>query len=208
VADGNLKVEISGDVMRKPYTWRARLVRIFALDRNQLRRRSDRIEAWFLLGLVITFVPLAPVAAISTARWAQADGTRELAAKMRLTPVTAVLARGVPAVNTIAPVSILLMAPARWTADGVRHTGAVPAVPGTKAGTSVGIWIDVAGKVQQPPLTSSQLSARVVLAAVGAPLAIALGMLFAWSGLRWLLNRHRLAAWGQSWSMTGPSWTR
>jgi len=194
--------------MRKPYTWRARLAHIFALDRNELRRWSDRIEAWFLLGLMITFVPLAAVAAISAAHWAQADGARELGAKLRLTQVTAVLARDAPAVNTISPVSILLLVPARWTVGGVRHAGAVPAVPGTRAGTSVRVWVDAAGNVRQPPLTSSQLSLRVVLAGVGAPLAVALGMLLAWSGLRWLLDRRRLAAWGESWSMTGPSWTR
>jgi len=194
--------------MRKSYTWRARLVHLLALDRNQLRRWSDRIEAWFLLGLMITFVPLAAVAAISAAHWVQADGARELGAKLRLTQVTAVLARDAPAVSSIAPVSILLLVPARWTVGGVPHAGAVPAVPGTRAGTSVRIWIDTAGKVQQPPLTSSQLSVRVVLAAVGAPLALAFGMLLAWSGMRWLLDRRRLAAWGQSWSMVGPSWMR
>jgi len=194
--------------MRKPHAKRAWLVHTFALDRNELRRRSDRIEAWFLLGLMITFIPLAVVAAITAARWVQADGTCEIAAKLRLTQVTATLVRDVPAVNTIASVSILLPEPARWTVRGVRHTGAVPVAPGTKAGTTVQIWVDAAGKVQQPPLTSSQLSARVVLAGVGAPIAVALGMLLAWSGLRWLLDRHRLAAWGQSWSMVGPSWTR
>jgi hypothetical protein len=194
--------------MRKLDTSRALLTHMFALDRNQLRRWSDRVEAWFLLGLMITFVPLAVVATISAAHWVHADGTRELGAGLRLRQVTAVLKQDVPAVNTIAPVSILLLVPARWTAGGVPHTGAVPAVPGTRAGTSVRIWIDAAGKVQQPPLTSSQLSIRVVLAAAGAPLAVALGMLLAWSGLRWLLDRRRLAAWGQSWSMVGPSWTR
>jgi hypothetical protein len=94
------------------------------------------------------------------------------------------------------------------TCRGVLHTGAVPAVPGTKAGTSVQIWIDAAGKAQQPPLTSSQLSARVALATAAAPLAVALGMLLGWCGLRWLLDRRRLAAWGESWSLAGPSWTR
>jgi hypothetical protein len=199
---------IEEGVMRKSDTWRARLVHIFALDRNELRRRSDRIEAWFVLGLMITFVPLAAVAAIGAARAVQADGTRELGTDLRLTQATAVLVRDAPPVNTIAPVSILLQVPARWTTGGVLHTGAVPAVPGTQAGTSIRIWIDAAGKVQRPPLTSGQLSARVVLAAVGAPLAVAIGMLLAWGVLRWLLDRRRLAAWGQSWSMVGPSWTR
>jgi hypothetical protein len=194
--------------MRKRYTRRARLIHLFALDRNELRRWSDRIEAWFLLGLMITFVPLAAIAAISAARWVQADGTRELGAELRLTQVSAVLVRDAPAEDTIAPVTISRLVPARWTAGGTLHTGAIPAVPGTQAGTSVRIWVNAAGKAQQPPLTSSQLSARVAIAAVGAALAVAVGMLLAWSGLRWLLDRRRLAAWGASWSMIGRSWTR
>lgn len=194
--------------MRKPDTQRARLVRILALDRNELRRRSDRIEAWFLLALMITFVPLAAVAVISAVRWVHADGIRELDGELRLTQVTAVLVQGSSAEGRTPPGSILLWVPARWTAGGVRHTGAIPAVPGTQIGTSDRIWIDAAGKVQRPPLTSSQLLARVVLAAVGAPLAVALGMLLAWCGLQWLLDRRRLAAWDESWSMVGPSWTR
>jgi hypothetical protein len=193
--------------MRKP-TRRARLVHKFALDRNELRRRSDRIEAWFLLALVITFVPLASVAAISAVRWMHADGVRQHGAEPRVTQVAAVLVRDAPAGYKTPPGSILLWVPARWTTGGMRRTGAIPAAFGTQAGTSVRIWIDAAGKVQQPPLTSSQRSARVVLAGVAAPLAVALGMLLAWCGLRWLLDRRRLAAWGESWSMVGPSWTR
>jgi len=194
--------------MLEPVTRRARLVRIFAFDRNELRRWSDRIEAWFLLGLVITFVPLAAVAAISAARWVHADGARELDGETRLTQVTAVLARDAPAVEMPTPESVLVWVEARWTAGGVRHAGDIPAVPGTRAGTSVRIWIDAAGKFEQLPLTSSELSARVVLAAVAGPVAVAVGMVLAWGVLRWLLDRHRLAAWGEFLSMVGPTWTR
>jgi hypothetical protein len=149
--------------MRKPYTWRARLVRIFALDRNKLRRWSDRIEAWLLVGLMITFVPLASVAATSAARWIHADG--------------------------------------------VLHTGAVPAVSGTKAGTSVQIWIDAAGGSATAADIEPAIGSRRAGHGGGA-LAVALGMLLGWCGLRWLLDRRRLAAWGESWSLAGPTWTR
>jgi len=191
--------------MPKLNTMRACLIHRFALDRNELRRRSDRIEAWFLLALAITFVPLAAAAAVSAARWVHAEGTRQIRAGPRLTQVTAVLMRNAPPATFG---SFLLWVPARWTAGGVRETGAVPAAPGTQAGTSVEVWLDGAGKVQQPPLTPNQLSARVMVAAVMTPPLVAGGMLLAWRGLRWLLDRRRLAAWGESWSMIGPSWTR
>ncbi len=194
--------------MRKPYTRRAGLVHVFALDRNELRRWSDRIEAWFLLALIIAFVPLAAIAAVSAVRWVHADGTRELDADLRLSRVSAVLERDAAAEQTPSTVSVLLLVPARWMADGVPHTGDIPAIPGTPAGTSVPIWVNAAGNVVQQPLTSSQLSAHVILAATVAPLAVAVGMLLAWCGLRWVLDRRRLAAWDKSWSMVGPSWTR
>jgi hypothetical protein len=155
---------------------------------------------------MITFVPLAAVAAINAARWVHADGIRQLAGESRLTQVTAVLVRGTPVDDTFR--STFRWVPARWTAGGLQHTGAVPAVPGTLAGTSVAIWLDAAGKVQPPQLTYSQLSARMVLAAAAAPLVVALGKLLMWRGLRFLLDRRRLAAWGESWSTVGPSWTR
>jgi hypothetical protein len=194
--------------MRKPVTRRARLVRKFALDRNELRRRSDRVEAWFLLALMITFVPLAVVAAISAARWVRIDGADHLAGGLRLGQATAVLERAAPAEATIPFGSMLVSVPARWTIGGVRHTGDIPASPGTPARASIRISVDAAGKVAQPPLTSSELSAREVLAAGAAPLAVAFGMLLAWCGLRWLLDRRRLAAWDESWSIVGPSWMR
>jgi hypothetical protein len=38
---------------------------------------------------------------------------------------------------------------ARWTApDGARHTGAVPALPGQRAGSTVLVWADAAGRVE------------------------------------------------------------
>lgn len=86
--------------MRKLDTARAWLVHLFALDRNELRRRSDLIEAWFLLALVVAFVPLAAVAAITAASWVHADGTRALGGG-RLTEVTAVLTRNAPAEDTL-----------------------------------------------------------------------------------------------------------
>jgi len=135
-----------------------------------------------------------------------ADGTRQLGGESRLTQTNAVLTRDAPAEDTVG--SIFLWVPAQWKVGGRLHTGSVPAAAGMRAGTSVGIWLDAAGKVQQPPLTAAQLSARTVLAAVSAPLAVALAMLVAWSGLRWLLDRRRLAAWDESWSIVGPSWTR
>jgi len=194
--------------MRSAQTWRARLVCRLALDRNALRRVSDRIESWFVLALIIAFVPLAALGAVWTAEWVHSSGAREVSAGSSLRQVTAVLTRTVPSAAAPVPGSALVWALAEWKADGETHNGDVPAAPGTTARSSVVIWVDSAGRAESPPLTASQLSARVTLTAIAVPFVVALGLWLAWRGLRCLLDRRRLAAWSQAWSLVGPMWTR
>lgn len=185
-----------------------RLACLLALDRNELRRPTDRFESWFRLALIAAFVPLAVVAASSAAHLVHAAGARAVRAGHGNRQVTAVLVSGAPAAGSSPAGSAWARAPARWTANGVTHTGDVPADPGSRAGTTVAIWIDAAGQVQPPPLTATQVTARMVLAAVAAPPAVALALWLIWRGLRWRLDRHRLARWGRAWSVVEPLWTR
>jgi hypothetical protein len=194
--------------MRSAESWRERLVCRLALDRNPLRRVSDRVEAWFVLMLVTAFVPLAVLATVSTADWVYASGAREVKAGSSLRQVTAVLTEAAPASAAPVPGSALIWTPARWKSDGMTRIGAVPAAPGSIAKSSVSIWVDAGGQAEPPPLTAGQLSARVTLAAMMAPFVVGLGLLLLWSGLRCLLDRRRLAAWSRAWSLVGPRWTR
>ena len=52
-----------------------RLVRGFGLDRNPLRRASDRAEAWIRAGLLAVFLIAGPMAALSAGHWAYHAGT-------------------------------------------------------------------------------------------------------------------------------------
>jgi hypothetical protein len=46
---------------------------------------------------------------------------------------------------------------AAWTVpDGNRRTGAVPALPGQRAGSTVLVWADAAGRLTGPPLTMAE----------------------------------------------------
>jgi hypothetical protein len=191
--------------MRMPDITRVRLARLLALDRNELRRASDRIEAWIRLVLVIAFVPLALVAALAAARWMHDAGASEVRAGQQVREVTAVLASAVPAEP---PGTAWYMTPASWTVAGVTHQGDVPAVPGAQAGSTIPIWINASGRVQLPPLTHAQLTSRVVLALAVTPMAVAVGLWLAWVVLRWRLDRRRLARWDEAWSLVGPLWTR
>jgi hypothetical protein len=44
---------------------RTRLARALGLDRNPLRRASDRAEAWIRIGLLVVFLTAGPIAALS-----------------------------------------------------------------------------------------------------------------------------------------------
>src|SRR5215831_8144347 len=56
--------------------WKARLARALGLDRNPLRRASDRAEAWIRAGLLVIFLTAGPMAALAAGQWtAHAAGT-------------------------------------------------------------------------------------------------------------------------------------
>jgi hypothetical protein len=52
-----------------------RLARAFGLDRNPLRRATDRAEAWIRAGLLAVFLIAGPMAALSAGHWAYHAGT-------------------------------------------------------------------------------------------------------------------------------------
>ena len=52
-----------------------RLARVLGLDRNPLRRATDRAEAWIRAGLLAVFLIAGPMAALSAGHWAYHAGT-------------------------------------------------------------------------------------------------------------------------------------
>jgi hypothetical protein len=52
-----------------------RLARALGLDRNPLRRATDRAEAWIRVGLLAVFLIAGPMAALSAGHWAYHPGT-------------------------------------------------------------------------------------------------------------------------------------
>ncbi|HTX85870.1 MAG TPA: hypothetical protein VME44_27105 [Streptosporangiaceae bacterium] len=183
------------------------LVRRFALDRNPLRRRSDRIEAWILLAMIVAFVPLTILTTVSAIHWAEQHGSRQRA-EQHLQEVSAVLLQAAPATDPAVDGSVSMQVRARWPVNGATHVGDIAVVPGTARGTTVQIWITKKGNAAPPPLTSAQMDARVVAAIVLAPAAVALALWLMLCLLRWPLNRSRLASWAASWTSVGPRWTQ
>jgi hypothetical protein len=187
-----------------------RLARRLGRDGNPLRRRSDLIEAWLLPAVIAAFLALAPLVAVGTGVWIRADNAAARQAQLSWHRVPAVLLQAAPGpeMSGNGANTWLVWTPARWTADGRRWLGSVPAPAKTAAGSTVTVWLDPAGKVQTPPLTAAQARDRVAAATVIALAALA--VLLAGLGLlaRRVLYRRRLAAWQTAWLSVGPNWSR
>ena len=186
--------------------WLGRVLRGRRLDRNPLRRRSDRVETAVFGVLLAVFLAAAPFAAHAAGSWAYATSARAAQAeqaKVRHVPATLLAA---------APVWTSTVAPdvaARWRApDGQVRTGEVFVPAGAAAGSTILVWINRAGQLADPPLGTSQLAARAQMAAYAAAGSLAVILIAAGWLARRSLDRRRLAAWDSDWLANGPRWSQ
>lgn len=197
-----------GKRRREPrVTFMSRFARGRRLDRNPLRRASDRAETVLLTLLVAVFLVGAPLVAQASAARVHATAERTaLAQQASRHQVTATVEEAplVPPdsgnVNTAAEV--------RWTAaNGNAETGWTSVPFGTQVGAKVLVWATQGGQLTSPPMLGSQVKDLTILA--GAAGASAVAALLALCGLlvRWSLNRRRMAAWDVDWRTTAPRWT-
>ncbi len=195
---------------RRPRSyWLGRVLRGRRLDRNPLRRRSDRAETAMLGVLLATFLAVAPFAAHAAGSWAYAVSAREARAQQAvLRHVPATLLQAAPGWNAYAGNGTLPVVKARWRApDGRLRTGELYVPSGAVAGGTVLVWMNQAGQLTDPPLRHAQLVNRAKLAegAVAGSLAVALAVV-GWLARR-SLDRRRLAAWDADWLAHGPRWS-
>jgi hypothetical protein len=197
--------------MRFRTGWLARLLRGRRLDRNPLRRGTDRAETVVLGALLAAFLAAAPFAAHTAGSCAYATYAREAQAQRAvLRQVPATLLQAPPPKVTAYPGAgiVPLGVDARWRApDGQLRTGLVFAPAGATAGSTILVWVNHAGQLTDPPLGRAQLATRAQLArelAAGS-LAVVL-FVIGWLARR-SLDRRRMAAWDADWLATGPQWS-
>jgi hypothetical protein len=190
---------------REPSTAAGRWARGWRLDRNPLRRASDRTETFVLVLLFVAFLVGAPLAALGSSAWAHTLAQRDLHAQLASRYL-------VTAVTTVAPASqsgsLVSAARARWTApDGKVVTDELAVPDGSKTGTPVQIWTTDDGKVTTQPMNASGVGSLTVLGGVAGVIAFAALLTLSGALARWSIDRRRMAAWDSDWRMMGPRWT-
>ena len=195
---------------RRPGSRWLRCGRWLGLDRNPLRRRTDRVEAAIRLVTMFVLVVAVPLACIVVGQLAghlaQRQARDQAAAERQ---VTAVLLHGVPAGASPDPFSSIqeIMVPARWQLPGQpSRTGPVLAAMGARAGSTETIWVDAAGAPVSAP-DSGLVEAAICVAVVNTCLAAGLVLVAGNMLARRALNRWRMREWDAAWRATGPLWS-
>jgi hypothetical protein len=186
------------------------LARRLGLDRNPLRRRSDRAEAWIRIALVLAFLIGAPLVFLGTDRWAGSVAPTTVHAQQAGEHrVPATLLQGLPGSSDSFAVVSLGWVRARWAGPGgSARTGYVEAPAGSRAGSTVQVWLDRSGAPTEPPWPADQIRSWTLMIAVLAPVLLALLLLAVMGILGHIFHRRRLASWQRAWSAVGPQWTR
>jgi len=190
--------------------WVRRQARGLLPDRNPLRRRTDRVEAYLLAGLIAMAAAGAPLAAQAASRAAYSGALRteqeQLATrqqvKARLTETAGSTMNGYTLSEEVPTL-------ATWkSATGVPGSGRVLAESGSPKGTVVIVWAAPNGELASPPLTAAQVAGQGDAAALGAVAGVVVAFLTGTGVVRYVMYRRRMAAWEADWLLTAPMWNR
>ncbi|MDQ8705611.1 hypothetical protein RCO28_24390 [Streptomyces sp. LHD-70] len=177
--------------------------------RHPLRRRSDLVQAWISLGLLIAVLAATPAAMLlahDTAHRHYTDAARHEARTRQQT--TAVLLYDVPshpepgsdeAKAARYPVEVRFTDP-----QGRVRTGRTDAQPQLSAGSRIQVWAGTDGRIADPPMTVGQVRSGSAWWAVAAAVAVPLTGALAHGVTHRLLQRRNLAAWDAAWARTAP----
>ena len=186
----------------------ARCARWLGVDRNPLRRTTDRIEAAIRLAMIILLVGAVPMAAIAVGQRADQLALRRAHAQQAGDHVVkAVLLRpasatGMPDPYTSVQYTWVL---ARWQPpDRPARSGEVLAPAGSRRGSTVQTWISATGTVTDPPPQHRQIVGDVCVAVAATCLLSLLVLLGSAALARRTLDRWRLDAWEAEWRASGP----
>jgi hypothetical protein len=186
----------------------SRLARRLGVDRNPLRRRTDKIAAWLAALLVVMFLVGAPAVSLAAIGWVGRSAATWQHAARSWHQVLAVVTKASPEPPSWS-LSGYAWVRARWTApDGRARAGLIPVTVGVAAGQTVRVWVDAVGTPTGPPLTTGMVVADEVRAAAVAVILLGVVLLCLMGAGRQVLDRRALAGWEADWAAVGPQWTR
>ena len=189
----------------------ARLARWLGIDRNPLRRGTDRVEAALRLVMILLVVVAVPAAAVAAGRWADHYALHRAQAERTVNhQVTAVLLADAPASGIPDPYTYVQTAwvPARYQPPGQPpRTGEVLALAGARKGSRCGPGSTRRAQSPTPPPDHRVLVGDVWLAVVATCLVSWVLLLAAGVLVRRGLDRRRLRAWEAEWRASGPLWS-
>jgi hypothetical protein len=180
------------------------------LDRNPLRRPSDRAETliglWMLV-LVAVLIPVVARAAALTTEHIASDA--RITALATLHQVTATTVEAAPTLSSTPYGSVdTWPVNATWTADGSLHRGQIQVAASSPRGSRERIWVTTAGNLNPPPLTASQVTGlKKDAAMISLPVMILMYLIVA-ALIRLAFRRHRSAVLDAEWAAIEPRWNR
>jgi hypothetical protein len=182
-----------------------RFMRGRRLDRNPLRRTSDRVETVVLAGLTAAFLVAAPFA-VQAAGSLTHEGARHLQ-QTQLATRSHVIATTLEAMppdgQSRGAIFAIPAVEASWgTRDGRTVFGEIPVFYGTPAGAKERVWTTASGKLADPPLTNGQVASLTTVARVFAAIIAAALLALTLALARKVLDRRRYAAWDADWQAT------
>jgi hypothetical protein len=210
-----------------------RAVRYLGLDRNPLRRRSDRIEAWVTASALATIVIGGPAAAWGAGTEAYRDAVAADSATSGgglatpggglatpggglATPGDGIAVEAVLLEDAVyvPPGTEATVAPrrppvrARWVGpDGTPRNGEITTDAGGPAGTAVVIRTDARGNPVSTAADRQYALERALTLGAMALWGVALPAAVVGLAIRRGLDRRRLVSWQVGWTMVEPRWS-
>ncbi|GAA0927830.1 hypothetical protein GCM10009554_09000 [Kribbella koreensis] len=184
-------------------------LRRFGLGHNRLRRASDRAESFLLLAVMFAGLLLVPVAAAVGTSIAHSFEQTAAQRRAELTSVQAHTLEDTAVAVPAAPGQLATRVRVGWDDEyGFPHEAWANVVIGSKAGSTVTVWLDRTGAVvpaPRQPADSQALGAGagLVMVMVGWPL-----LWVAFRLLRLPLDRRRARAWEREWAEIAPRWKK
>ncbi|MFE0521582.1 hypothetical protein [Streptomyces sp. NPDC058954] len=187
-------------------------VALWRLRRNSLRRRSDRLQGWIGLGLILAALAATPAAVFLVGDAARHHYTRtaehQSETRHRTTAVLLEDARRHPEPGSAEARKTRYPTKVRFTdSQGHARTATADVEPAKPKGSTIRVWTDTDGQITTPPLDHSQIRSRALGSGIIAALGVHATAAAVYGIASRVLHRHNLAAWDTAWAETAPRWT-